>query len=59
MYLIIYNLCQFVGFIYVLAVMAIRYSRDGRGIFIFTHITLKNVFFIRMNSKNSIEDPSC
>lgn len=28
-YLIIYNLCQFVGFIYVLAVMGIRYSRDG------------------------------
>lgn len=28
-YLVIYNLCQFVGFIYVLAVMAIRYSRDG------------------------------
>lgn len=28
-YLVIYNLCQFVGFIYVLAVMGIRYSRDG------------------------------
>ncbi|EGI63221.1 PREDICTED: very-long-chain (3R)-3-hydroxyacyl-CoA dehydratase isoform X2 [Acromyrmex echinatior] len=28
-YLVIYNLCQFVGFIYVFAVMAIRYSRDG------------------------------
>ncbi|XP_011640369.1 very-long-chain (3R)-3-hydroxyacyl-CoA dehydratase [Pogonomyrmex barbatus] len=28
-YLVIYNLCQFVGFIYVLAVMAVRYSRDG------------------------------
>ncbi|XP_012273014.1 very-long-chain (3R)-3-hydroxyacyl-CoA dehydratase [Orussus abietinus] len=28
-YLILYNLCQFVGFIYVLAVMGIRYSRDG------------------------------
>lgn len=28
-YLIIYNLCQFVGFIYVLAVMGIMYSRDG------------------------------
>lgn len=28
-YLIIYNLCQFVGFIYVLTVMGIMYSRDG------------------------------
>lgn len=28
-YLVIYNLCQFVGFIYVLAIMGIRYSRDG------------------------------
>ncbi|KYN00031.1 PREDICTED: very-long-chain (3R)-3-hydroxyacyl-CoA dehydratase isoform X1 [Cyphomyrmex costatus] len=28
-YLVIYNLCQFVGFIYVFAVMAIKYSRDG------------------------------
>ncbi|XP_032663402.1 very-long-chain (3R)-3-hydroxyacyl-CoA dehydratase [Odontomachus brunneus] len=28
-YLVIYNLFQFVGFIYVLAVMGIRYSRDG------------------------------
>ncbi|CAL7937362.1 unnamed protein product [Xylocopa violacea] len=28
-YLIIYNLCQFVGFIYILTVMAIMYSRDG------------------------------
>lgn len=34
-YLVIYNLCQFVGFIYVLAVMGIRYSRDGPGIFTF------------------------
>ena len=33
-YLVIYNLCQFVGFIYVFAVMAIRYSRDGPGIYI-------------------------
>ncbi|XP_028049303.1 very-long-chain (3R)-3-hydroxyacyl-CoA dehydratase isoform X2 [Monomorium pharaonis] len=29
-YLVIYNLCQFVGFIYVLVVMAIRYSRNGQ-----------------------------
>lgn len=36
-YLVIYNLCQFIGFIYVFAVMAIRYSRDGQGIFIYTH----------------------
>lgn len=28
-YLIFYNLCQFIGFIYVLTVMGIRYSRDG------------------------------
>ncbi|XP_053998200.1 very-long-chain (3R)-3-hydroxyacyl-CoA dehydratase 3 [Hylaeus anthracinus] len=28
-YLIIYNLCQLVGFIYVLTVMGIMYSRDG------------------------------
>lgn len=28
-YLIIYNLCQFVGFFYILAVIGIRYSRDG------------------------------
>ncbi|XP_072760797.1 very-long-chain (3R)-3-hydroxyacyl-CoA dehydratase [Anoplolepis gracilipes] len=28
-YLVIYNLCQFVGFIYILTVMGIRYSRDG------------------------------
>ncbi|XP_070168391.1 very-long-chain (3R)-3-hydroxyacyl-CoA dehydratase-like isoform X2 [Polyergus mexicanus] len=28
-YLVIYNLFQFVGFIYVLAIMGIRYSRDG------------------------------
>ncbi|XP_003701348.1 3-hydroxyacyl-CoA dehydratase 2 isoform X1 [Megachile rotundata] len=28
-YLIIYNLCQFVGFIYILTVMGIMYSRDG------------------------------
>lgn len=38
-YLVIYNLCQFVGFIYVLAVMGIRYSRDGPGTF--TSIFLK------------------
>jgi len=36
-YLIIYNLGQFIGFIYVFAVMAIRYSRDGPGIFLYTH----------------------
>lgn len=28
-YLVIYNLCQFVGFIYIFAIMCIRYSRDG------------------------------
>lgn len=28
-YLIFYNLCQFVGFTYILTVMAIRYFRDG------------------------------
>ncbi|KAJ9578140.1 hypothetical protein L9F63_025000, partial [Diploptera punctata] len=28
-YLIFYNLCQFVGFTYILTVMAIRYLRDG------------------------------
>ncbi|KAK2580604.1 hypothetical protein KPH14_007722 [Odynerus spinipes] len=28
-YLIIYNLCQFVGFLYVLVVMGVKYSRDG------------------------------
>ncbi|XP_015112087.1 very-long-chain (3R)-3-hydroxyacyl-CoA dehydratase isoform X1 [Diachasma alloeum] len=28
-YLVMYNLCQFVGFMYVLTVMAIRYSREG------------------------------
>lgn len=28
-YLIIYNLCQFVGFVYVHIVMAVMYSRDG------------------------------
>ncbi|XP_015601458.1 very-long-chain (3R)-3-hydroxyacyl-CoA dehydratase isoform X2 [Cephus cinctus] len=28
-YLIFYDLCQFVGYIYILAVMGIRYSRDG------------------------------
>ncbi|XP_048507005.1 very-long-chain (3R)-3-hydroxyacyl-CoA dehydratase isoform X2 [Athalia rosae] len=28
-YLVLYNLCQFVGFSYILAVMGIRYSRDG------------------------------
>jgi len=57
-YLVIYNLCQFVGFIYVLAVMAIRYSRDGPGIFIFLYITLK-YFSLQykkcMNFKNFIE----
>ncbi|KAJ9601091.1 hypothetical protein L9F63_000757, partial [Diploptera punctata] len=30
-YLIFYNLCQFVGFTYILTVMAIRYLRDGPG----------------------------
>ncbi|XP_043277959.1 very-long-chain (3R)-3-hydroxyacyl-CoA dehydratase isoform X2 [Venturia canescens] len=28
-YLVLYNLCQFVGFLYVLAVMCIKYSREG------------------------------
>lgn len=28
-YLIFYNLCQFVGFTYIITVMAIRYFRDG------------------------------
>ncbi|XP_043263310.1 very-long-chain (3R)-3-hydroxyacyl-CoA dehydratase-like isoform X2 [Colletes gigas] len=28
-YLIIYNLCQFVGFLYILTIMGIMYSRDG------------------------------
>ncbi|PSN41372.1 hypothetical protein C0J52_19120 [Blattella germanica] len=30
-YLIFYNLCQFIGFTYILTVMAIRYFRDGPG----------------------------
>ncbi|XP_011312782.1 very-long-chain (3R)-3-hydroxyacyl-CoA dehydratase 4 [Fopius arisanus] len=28
-YLVLYNLCQFVGFMYILTVMSIRYSREG------------------------------
>lgn len=28
-YLVFYNLCQFIGFLYVVLVMSIRYSRDG------------------------------
>ncbi|XP_034943983.1 very-long-chain (3R)-3-hydroxyacyl-CoA dehydratase [Chelonus insularis] len=28
-YLVLYNLCQFVGFIYVITIMTIRYSREG------------------------------
>lgn len=28
-YLIFYNLCQFIGFLYVMIVMGIRYYRDG------------------------------
>ncbi|XP_046428692.1 very-long-chain (3R)-3-hydroxyacyl-CoA dehydratase isoform X1 [Neodiprion fabricii] len=28
-YLVFYNLCQFVGFAYILMIMAVRYSRDG------------------------------
>jgi hypothetical protein len=28
-YLIFYNLCQFVGFTYIFTVMAVRYFRDG------------------------------
>ncbi|XP_033220578.1 very-long-chain (3R)-3-hydroxyacyl-CoA dehydratase [Belonocnema kinseyi] len=28
-YLVFYNLCQFIGFFYILAVMGVKYSRDG------------------------------
>lgn len=28
-YLVFYNLCQFIGFLYIMLVMSIRYSRDG------------------------------
>ncbi|XP_012221184.1 very-long-chain (3R)-3-hydroxyacyl-CoA dehydratase isoform X2 [Linepithema humile] len=41
-YLVIYNLYQFVGFIYVLAVMGIRYSRDGPDFMKETYTTVGN-----------------
>ncbi|XP_014486132.1 PREDICTED: very-long-chain (3R)-3-hydroxyacyl-CoA dehydratase 3 isoform X2 [Dinoponera quadriceps] len=48
-YLIIYNLFQFVGFIYVLAVMGIRYSRDGPDSIKDTYAAVGNPFkFIQL-----------
>ncbi|XP_020285949.1 very-long-chain (3R)-3-hydroxyacyl-CoA dehydratase [Pseudomyrmex gracilis] len=48
-YLVIYNLCQFVGFIYVLAVMSIRYSRDGKDFMKETYAAVGNIFkFIQL-----------
>ncbi|XP_076675493.1 3-hydroxyacyl-CoA dehydratase 2 [Andrena cerasifolii] len=41
-YLIIYNLCQFVGFIYILIVMGIMYSRDGPASMKETYIAVGN-----------------
>ncbi|KAF7385030.1 hypothetical protein HZH66_012116 [Vespula vulgaris] len=41
-YLIIYNLCQFVGFLYILVVMSVKYSRDGPASIKYTYATVGN-----------------
>ncbi|XP_006620732.1 very-long-chain (3R)-3-hydroxyacyl-CoA dehydratase isoform X1 [Apis dorsata] len=48
-YLIIYNLCQFVGFIYILTVIGIMYSRDGPASMKETYIAVGNAMkFIQL-----------
>ncbi|KYN40613.1 3-hydroxyacyl-CoA dehydratase [Trachymyrmex septentrionalis] len=51
-YLVIYNLCQFVGFIYVFAVMAIQYSRDGPAVISF----LRNVLLTQQIFADSMKE---
>jgi len=41
-YLIFYNLCQFVGFVYIVTVMAVRYFKDGPSKCI---LSLKTILF--------------
>lgn len=55
-YLVIYNLFQFVGFIYVLAVMGIRYSRDGPGTFISAKSYFLRIFVCKLcqNSPDNV-----
>ncbi|CAO1411587.1 unnamed protein product [Diamesa tonsa] len=43
-YLIIYNLCQFIGFLYITIVMALRYSRDGAASMAGTYEAVGNAF---------------
>lgn len=42
-YLVFYNLGQFVGFLYILVVMALRYSRDGPNSIPSTYANVGNV----------------
>jgi len=41
-YLIFYNLCQFVGFMYITTVMTVRYFKDGPSKYI---LSLKTILF--------------
>ncbi|XP_019697101.1 very-long-chain (3R)-3-hydroxyacyl-CoA dehydratase isoform X2 [Harpegnathos saltator] len=43
-YLVIYNIFQFVGFFYVIAVMGIRFSRDGPDSMTDTYMVVGNLF---------------
>lgn len=43
-YLIFYNLCQFIGFLYIMIVMSIRYYRDGHESMIDTFTAVGNAF---------------
>lgn len=39
-YLVLYNLCQYIGFMYVLIVMIIRFSREGPGMYSFVSMNM-------------------
>lgn len=41
-YLIFYNLCQFIGFLYIMTVLAIRYYRDGGESMAGTYVAIGN-----------------
>lgn len=45
-YLFIYNLWQFIGFLYIVTTLTIRYMKDGEGNGYFTTICLSTNFYV-------------